>query len=420
MVLGMLGGDASIIQTVISIGAFFLFFLLLPRIMLFQIVYKIKSALTDLESNAQEAEDIFLNAAAGHPTPQLRESLKPMKNMVVSPPSDLDPAGMFDKLEHVLDSSDDKMEDYVKTVAPDADETEQANLAMAFKGVYGTHQMFVLIRHFKNLVEETKNYQIGGMIQMMLPLYNELSESQKDATEAFVNGVPIGDTVGPLIAAKLIDGDTEPEEIADDVVYTDQELDDNEYAVIKSKGPGARLGKYGNAIEQAVEDDDFAKIISVDAGLRFEGEETGTIVDGTGVLMGGPGVEKGKIEEVATEYDIPLEGFVVKQSGPQASKPMHKKIWDAHEDAVDIIRDEIRNTDGKVLVVGVGNTCGAGNTRDDVRGIESKLRPYWAEQEDETTSYFGLAKAFPMGGGDAHEMMRGRNTFELFQSLVRR
>lgn len=418
MVLGMLGGETSILQTIISIGAFFLFFLLLPRIMLFQIVYKIKSALTDLESNAQDAEDIFINAAA-QPTPEIRESLKPMKNMVVSPPADLDPAGMFQKLEHVLDSSEDKMTDYVETIAPEADEEEQANLSMAFKGVYGTHQMFVLIRHFKNLIEETKNYQIGGMIQMMLPLYQELSESQKKATEAFVNGVPIGDTVGPLIAAKLIEQDEEPDEIADDIIYAEQELDGNDYAVIKSRGPGARLGKYGDAVEQVVEDGDFDKIISVDAGLRFEGEETGTIVDGTGVLMGGPGVEKGKIEQVATDHEIPLEGFVVKQSGPQASKPMHKKIWDAHEEAVDIIRDEIRNTDGSVLVVGVGNTCGAGNTRSDVRGIESQLRPYWAEQEEESTSYFGLAKAFPMGGGDAHAMMQGRNTFELFQSLVR-
>jgi len=98
---------------------------------------------------------------------------------------------------------------------------------------------------------------------------------------------------------------------------------------------------------------------------------------------------------------------------------MHKKIWDAHEDAVDLIRDEIRNTDGKVLVVGVGNTCGAGNTKDETQGLETQLRPYWAQQEEESTSYFGLAKAFPMGGGDAHGMMEGRNSFEMFQRLVR-
>ncbi|MDY6778146.1 MAG: DUF1512 family protein, partial [Candidatus Nanohaloarchaea archaeon] len=336
----------------------------------------------------------------------------------VSPPSDLDPAGMFQKLEHVLDSSEEKMDRYVESLAPDLEEERQADLSMAFKGVYGSHQIYVIIRHFKNLIEETNNYQLGGMIQMMLPLYRELSESQKDATEAFINQVPIGDTVGPLIAAKLID--SEAEEVAEDVVLAEEELDGEKYLVLKSNGPGSRLGKYGNAVRQVVDEHDIAKIITVDAGMRYEGEETGTVVSGTGVLMGGPGVEKGKIEEAATENDIPLEGYVVKQSGPQASKPMHKKIWDGHQEALSYVKDEIRNTDGKVLVVGVGNTCGAGNSSKDVEGLENKLRPYWAEQDEESTSYFGLMKAFPGGGDSQHGSLHsGQNTFQLFQKIVR-
>jgi hypothetical protein len=311
------------------------------------------------------------------------------------------------------------MTEFTESLAPDKDDEEQANLSMAFKGVYGTHQIYVIMRHFKNLIENTKNYQIGGMIQMMLPVYQELSESQKDATEAFANGVPIGDTIGPIIAASLIEGDVE--EAADDIVYAEEELDGNDYLVVKSKGPGARLGKYGDAIESIVDDHDIERIITVDAGMRFEGEETGSVVDGTGVLMGGPGVEKGKIEQVATKHDIPLDGFVIKQSGPQASKPMHHKIWDAREEALELVRDEIRNTDGKVLVIGVGNTCGAGNNRKSLKGIENQLRPYWEEQEEEADSYLGLMQAFPGGGGGQHNItgMNARNTFELFQKLVR-
>lgn len=410
-------GDFNLLYMVGSIVMMLLFFMFFPRIMLIQITYKLKSAVNELEDTALEAEDMFLNAVADSPTPEMRESLKPMKNMVVSQPASLDPAGMFEKMEHVLDSSEDKMDRYVSSLSEDMNDDEEANMSMAFKGVYGTHQIFVIIRHFKNLVEETKNYQIGGMIQMMLPVYKELAESQKDATEAFLNQVPIGDTIGPLVAAKLTEN--EPEEMAEDIMVSEETLDDeHEYVVMKSNGPGARLGKYGDAVEQVMDDHDISKVVTVDAGLRFEGEETGTVVDGSGVLMGGPGIEKGKIEAAATEHDAPLEGYVVKQSGPEASKPMHQKIWNAQDDVLGRVRDEIRTTDGTVLVIGVGNTCGVGNTKDSVRNLDATLRPYWAEQEDESPSYFGLMSAFPVGGGDQFQF-DAENTFRLFQKLVR-
>ena len=414
--LGLLSGQTSIWQTVISVLFFVAFFALLPRLMIFQIIYKIKAALNDIEESTQQAETMFLNSVSDRPKPEMKEALEPMKNMVVSPPASLDPAGMFNKLEHVLDSSEDKMKDFVESLNPQMDDEELANNSMAFKGVYGSHQVYVIMRHFKNLIEDTKSLQIGQMMQMVLPLYKEISESQKDATKAFVNGVPIGDTIGPMVAASFISDEENTEEVAEDVIVAEEEFEENDYMVMKSKGPGARLGKYGDAVKKVLEDNDIDKILTVDAGMRYEGEETGTIVDGTGVMMGGPGVEKSKIEEVATDHDAPLEGFIIKQSGPEASKPMHRKIWDAREDMVAILKDEIRNSEGKVLIIGVGNTCGAGNTAESLEGLDKKLKPYWAEQEEESASYFGLMKAFPMGGGDS---MEGKNTFEIFQSLVR-
>lgn len=400
------------------------FFLLFPKLILFQIIYKLRSAMQDLEANAEEAEEIFLKSATDMHPSKLEGPMESMKNLVVSPPSDLDPSGMFDKMEHVLDSSEDRMKNFVESLDPEADSEQKADNTMAFKGVYGSHQIYVVMRHFKKLIEETQNYQLGGMIQMMLPLYRELSESQKDATEAFSQQVPIGDTIGPIIAARLMKN--EGDEVAENIVYSEEEFEDNEYIVVKSEGPGARLGKYGDAVEELAEEHDISKIYTVDAGMRFEGETTGTVVDGTGVLMGGPGVEKGKIEKVATEHDIPLHGYIVKQSGPEASMPMHKKIWDAQEEVIDNLKDEIQNTDGKVMIVGVGNTCGAGNNRKALQGLKKKLRPYWKEQDEEVTSYLGLMKAFPGGGGNiftgasvSPDLPNAQETFGLFQNIAR-
>jgi len=422
MPFGVLFGDQSWLQILVSFGMLMVFFLFFPKLMLMQIVYKIKNALMELEGYSQQAEEIFLNKISQRPSSKLKEELEPMKSMVVSPPTSLDPQGLVSKLEHVLDSSEGKMKDYIDSIAPDKDEEEKANLLMGFKGVYGTYQIFLVIRHFQQLIKKTDNFQLGSMLQMVLPVYKELAEAQKDATKAFINEVPIGDSVGPLLAAKFMEN--EGKEIAEDIVHSKQEVEGKQLHVLKSKGPGARLGKYGDAVKGLLETEDISKIITVDAGMRFEGEETGKVVVGAGVLMGGPGVEKFKIEEVASNHDVPLDGFVIKQTGPQASKPMHHKIYSSVKKVEAQVKKIINKTDGDVLLIGVGNSVGIGNSKEAVRGVHNKLRKYWKEQEEETTSYFGLMKAFPMGGGSSQfNPQRPTNqgqyhSLHLFRSLL--
>lgn len=425
MPLGVLFGDQSWVQILVSFGMLMVFFLFFPKLMLMQIIYKIRNALVELEGYSQEAEDIFLNKISQRPSPKLREELEPMKSMVVSQPTSLDPQGLVSKLEHVLDSSEDKMKVYIESIAPDKDEEEKSNLLMGFKGVYGTYQIYLVIRHFQKLIKKTNNFQLGSMLQMVLPVYKELAEAQKDATEAFINEIPIGDSVGPLLAAKFMEN--EGEEIAEDIVHSKQEVEGKNLHVIKSKGPGARLGKYGDAVKGLLDrEEKVNKIITVDASMRFEGEETGKIAVGAGVLMGGPGVEKYKIEEVASNHDVPLDGLVIKQTGPQASKPMHRKIYSSVKKVEAQVKKIIKKTEGDVLLIGVGNSVGIGNSKQAVRGIHNKLRKYWEEQEEETTSYLGLMNAFPVGGGGSGSSHFGQHSpgysqyqsLELFRSLL--
>jgi len=106
---------------------------------------------------------------------------------------------------------------------------------MAFKGVMGTHQMKKIVEHFKEIINSTKNFQVVGLVQMMLPIYSELAESQKGATRAFSDKAPIGDAIGPMVAAKMIT--EEPEEISEDIVHSEEEIKDQSVHIVKSKGP---------------------------------------------------------------------------------------------------------------------------------------------------------------------------------------
>ncbi len=52
----------------------------------------------------------------------------------------------------------------------------------------------------------------------------------------------------------------------------------------------------------------------IDAALKLEGVKTGAIGEGVGSAVGGIGVEKYQIEDVATEFSIPIFAIIVKQS----------------------------------------------------------------------------------------------------------
>lgn len=367
--------------------------------MVWQANRRMNSTILDLKAYHNDAEEYFLENMK--PLKEYEEKYRSMKNFQFSEPTSLDPAGMVERLENVLDASEHKFKRFVKKNADTEDEEELADLNMAFKGVMGTHQMKKIVEHFQKLINSTQNFQLVGLIQMMLPIYTELAESQKGATRAFADNAPIGDAIGPMVAAKMIT--EEPEEISEDIVHSEEEIEDQSIHVIKSKGPGARLGKYGEAIETLAEENDLEALITIDAASKFESEDTGTVNEGVGVMMGGPGVEKSKIEEVASEHDIPLEGIVVKQSAPEASKPMKKEIFDAWKPAKKKAEQIVKEFEGDIAVVGVGNTCGIGNTRDSTKGIHNKLRKYWKEYEkqEEEVSHMGMMSV--LGGPDQQQ-----------------
>ena len=375
-----------------------------PKLMVWQVDRRMKDTLMELEGYKDATEAMFLDKLTSSPKPGLKDKMSSLKNFQMSQPTTLDPSGMVQKLEHVLDTSEAKFDRFVRNHADTEDEEDIADLTMAFKGVMGTNQIYKVMSHFRQLIKKTQNFQMIGLVNMMMPIYAEIAEAQKGATRAFVNGAPTGDGIGPLVAAKLIESDEdEVEEVAEDIVKSEEEINGQKIHVVKSKGPGARLGKYGDAIDTLAEENDLEAIITVDAAGKFEGEETGAVYEGVGVMMGGPGVEKSKIEGAATDHDVPLEGVVIKQAPPEASKPMKKEIYEAYHEAVDKVNELVAEYDGEVAVIGVGNTCGVGNTRSDVAGVHNSLRKFWKEyeeQEEDEVSYQGMMGVMP-GGNSA-------------------
>ena len=94
--------------------------------------------------------------------------------------------------------------------------------------------------------------------------------------------------------------------------------------------------------------------------------------------MGGPGVEKSYIEGVAVKNRIPLDSIIVKMKPEEAIHPMPKPVKDAIPKVIESVKRSVSRTKKGdiVIVVGVGNTSGVGNSEKDLKEVDK-----WVEKE---------------------------------------
>ncbi|MEM3949313.1 DUF1512 family protein, partial [Saccharolobus sp.] len=200
-------------------------------------------------------------------------------------------------------------------------------------------------------------------LQFVVPQLVKISEAYSKAMNTFIRGIPVGDSLGPLVAAYLFMNADKKWNPSRDTVAGEVEFEGRRLVVIKAEGPMATVGRPGEAVENAVEEykGKVTRIITIDAALKLEGENTGAIAEGTGVAMGDPGPEKISIERVAVKYNIPIDAVIVKMSMEEAITEMRKEIYQAAPKALELVKKIIleRTKPGDiVVVVGVGNTAG--------------------------------------------------------------
>lgn len=279
-------------------------------------------------------------------------------------PQSMDPAGVVWKLEHILDVRDARFKDEVKLLAPEADEVQVNNLENTLEAAMALNYIYKVIRHYYLLGKKTLSLYVIMQIQMILPLVMREAEAYASALKAFAYGQPIGDGVGPLIAAKLMHG-YPVRKIPKDCVVAEVPIEGRTAYVIKAEGPGGNVGKPGDAVKAVIEENkgEIANIIMIDAALKLEGEEVGEVAEGVGAAIGGPGVDQFKIEETILKYRIPINAVIVKEDIGDAVSPMRREIFESADKAIERIRQVImeRTKEGdKVIIVGVGNTIGIG------------------------------------------------------------
>lgn len=301
----------------------------------------------------------------------LNNRFERLLNSFMIMPEAVDPSGIVKKIEHIVNIREARfLDDLKRLIDSEIEESKVRNLSNMVEATIALNIIYKIIQHYYLLAKKTKNFFVMAQLQMIVPLIFNEAKSYLQALNAFKLGTPIGDSIGPLIIHKFVQHnntktiDYKKEYVKDTDVYV-VERNGRIFYVIKASGPGGNVGKPGEAIKKMMnllkkKNEKIAGIIMIDAALKLEGEKTGEVAEGVGAAIGGIGVEKFKIEEIATKNKVPLYAIIIKQSLMEAITTIKKEIVDTVSDAItriDRISDE-ELPDGSIILAGIGNTIG--------------------------------------------------------------
>ncbi|MDA4111789.1 MAG: DUF1512 domain-containing protein [Thaumarchaeota archaeon] len=363
--------DASFISTLVNvlyIGTFVAFFLYGQRFQLAFMQRGIKGQVSKLDRMQLAARTRLVDSLkkfSGNSVKPIDNSVDRLLGSFVISPVSMDPSGIVPKMEHILDSADENLKGEIRRIAPQASEPEIQTLSNVAEIAIGLNNMFKVVRHFYILGSKPGGTYSLVQLQMLMPQLMEAADAYSSAMNAFVNGQTLGDGFGPLVASELvgsIGGSTGIwTETVKDTEVAKLDYQNHVTYVIKAKGPGGNIGKPGQAIQQLMKQDPSIKyVLTVDAALKLEGEETGSLAEGVGAAIGGPGVERFRIEETASSNQIEMLALVAKMSEKEAITEIPKSVKDRVPSTVERIRSIISGLpEGtSIIIAGIGNTMG--------------------------------------------------------------
>jgi len=356
------GGDSNPFMMLIWFLPIILFVFYGQRIQLIITSRDIKKDMAKLEQFRNDSRNELIDyvkqklSPNGDPTQKLDRFFDYFTVM----PVDIDPNGIIPKIHHLVRSREDTTRKQVKSMFSEINTLEITKVQNLLEIVTTLQLLHKIVRHLFLTAKKQNNYPLILPLQMMLPFIMEQAEALKDAIPAFKQAQPIGDGIGPLVVGGMM-LNTKKQKAEFETVYSESEFNGRKLILLKAEGPYATVGRPGEATESLIEKLKPNIIIMVDAALKLEGEDTGSIAQGFGAAIGGIGIDRFKIEAVAAKYNIPILALVVRQSVKDAITLMKKEISDQTENVRSQVYEMITdnsNPNQTVLVIGVGNTMG--------------------------------------------------------------
>ncbi|MEM0326297.1 MAG: DUF1512 domain-containing protein [Desulfurococcaceae archaeon] len=330
------------------------------RLWILELKTKLSVMRAILEEDKQRVKNLLRNLGLSTPEVLLSRTL----DTFIIEPVEIEPVDIIRRLDHLLRTSENHTKRMIEDALPKLGKHERSLVESSIAIVVALNQIYKVVRHYVLIGEKENNYILIMQLQYILPQIMKIVETYHEALTSFMNGLPIGDGVGPLLAYMITErGEVRSRTVVDDTSIIEVMYKNRRLFVVKAEGPGSNVGHPGAIISKLVDDLKGAVdlVITVDAALKLEGEETGSIAEGYGAAIGDLGPEKIAIERATAKYNIPLRALVIKMDLKDAITTMKKELYDAIEEAisyVDRIIEEHTKPNSTLILAGIGNTMG--------------------------------------------------------------
>ncbi|WP_232203748.1 DUF1512 domain-containing protein [Caldivirga maquilingensis] len=310
----------------------------------------------------------FITSKVNEDKKLIESRIRDLMEMVIIEPTSMEPEGLVRKYKALINSYNDRLEKDVSRLMPSISNSRPIiqNFTNVVDVLRELNFIYKVIDHYYRLAMKYKSYYLLIQLAAILPLLKEEIDALNGSVPAFLKGQPIGDSAGPLTVFRFKNLCSNLEPIGDsikDTYIASCNFKGRKIYLVKAEGPGGTVGHLDDAIRYIYESINARPrlMITIDAALKLEGEESGSIAEGLGVAMGGIGVEKFNIESIATKYDTPIYAILIKMSMPEALNAMTKPIDEAVNKVVERLGkviDSYSDPNDEVIIVGVGNTIG--------------------------------------------------------------
>ncbi len=361
----------NIITSIIWFLLFFVMAFFYPKMMLSQMIWKLEDATRKMEAMSAEAARMVWKKTKKRDKNTLKRIRKFMDFIVIQP-SNLDPYGIVKRIDHIIRTSDKRFEEFSNKIGIGMAHSDVKKINYGLRGAMSVHQIAKVMRHYVEIVKKYKNLQVALIIQMQLPIIDSMIKSEMEGTKAFLNGWPVGDSIGPLVAASHM---KKPKPVGTGVVYDETKINGRNVIFMKASGPEPELGRVDDALAEIMKKRKIHRVLTIDAGAKLEGEKTGSVSEGVGFAMGGNG-EREIIERMLMDKKIPIDSIVVKMGENEAIKPMTKNVFNSLKDVEYFINESVnRIKKGEtIVVIGVGNTIGVRNDKLAVKEVAAIVK----------------------------------------------
>ncbi len=370
LLLNQLDGG-GIVGTVVWFVLFFVLIFLYPRLMLAQMINKLEQSAVKMEKMSETSIRIVAKGVDKAGSKDVKAKIEGFTDFFVIEPSSIDPYGVVKKIDRTIRSMESRFTEFTDELAGGKSEQEKQQINYSLRAAIGLRQISKVVRHYVEMAKKFKNLQIAMILQMQLPIIEKIAEGELSGTDAFINNWPIGDSIGPLVAASLIDKSSE---IAEDVVMGTTEIEGRKCFVLKARGQGPHLGRMDEALTKIMKKNKISRVITIDAAQKLEGEKSGSVAEGVGFAMGG-WAQREMIENVLLTKGVPLDSIVVKVGMIEAILPMKKEIFASMPKTHELIKRSVRRTKKgqKVVIIGVGNSSGVEDNKKTVDNVKKTV-----------------------------------------------